>query len=190
MSNSDDDLLSQALLPSTEPPHLGVGAEVLSKSGEKKPLSVAQVRAKRAGKKVRQSRSDLRGVIVKSAPARSWIVYWYSIEKTSVVKYNQLRSVANPSPQAQKYVSELSGLSDEQVDFSTEKDLRHYIDVRQNDLAYEDSGGKIPAKPDSTVVTPLKTPATAKRAAESPQASEDPSSKKSKTDESADTNGE
>ena len=126
---------------------------------------------------------------MKSAPAKSWIVYWYDIEKTSVVKYNQLCVVTNPSPQALRYVSELSGLSDKQVDFGTEKDLRRYIDVRQNNLDYKASGGKIPAKPASTLVTPLK-PTTAKRAAESPQESEDPSSKRSKTDKSDSSNGE
>ena len=154
--SSSEDLLSQPLLLYTQQlPRLGVGATVVAKHGVKKPLSATQLLAKRAGKKVRQSREEIQGVVVKSAPDKSWIVYWYSIQKTSKSKFNQLRAVANPSSSSQEYATELAFLGDAPVDFATDKLLRDYIDQKQNDLDYKASGGKMPA----AKVTPGKTPA-------------------------------
>ena len=130
---------------------LGIGAQVTAPHGVKKPLSVSQLRSKRLGKKVRQSRELLLGVVVASAPQQSWVVFWFEIEKTSR-STGQLTVLSNPTKTTVDQVKAMQ-LEDKAVDFESDIKLREYIDQKQALSDYEASGGKMPAQ---NLVTPTK----------------------------------
>ena len=140
---------------SREQGKLGVGATVTAAHGVKKELTTAQLLSKRLGKKVRQSRESMTGVVVSSAPEKSWVVFWFEIEKTSR-STGRLTVLSNPSKTSLEQVKSLS-LQDKPIDFSSDSKLRDYMDRRQNLSDLAASGGKIPAKP---LVTPTKPSAS------------------------------
>ena len=79
-------------------PLIGVGSKVFAKFGSRIPLTAKQLEDKRKGKRPRQGRESLEGVVVRSAPNSSWIVYFFGIEKTACIKYNKLVvSITTPS---------------------------------------------------------------------------------------------
>ena len=91
---------------------LGVGAEVRMK--EKHVSFVGD--------------TPLLGLVMKSAPNQSWIVYWFDLDKTSCSRSKGLIVVSNPSQDAIVRVGMMSSVLEREVDFSTDILLKQYLE--------------------------------------------------------------
>lgn len=108
---------------------LSVGTRVSAKFGPKKPFTKKQLDDKRKGKRPRQSRDILQGVVVRSAPESSWIVYFYDIGKTARVKYNKLTVCEDTDENALSKVKFSQMISSKTtVDFEDYQKLQNYVD--------------------------------------------------------------
>ena len=119
-----------ATLPGKVPnkPLIGVGTQVYAKFGSKLPFTSKQLEEKRNGKRPRQAREKLEGVVVRSAPASSWIVYFYGIKKTACIKYNKLVVSQDTSLHALAQVRLSDHVDNNDVDFVDYLKLQRYID--------------------------------------------------------------
>ena len=123
------------------------------------------------------------GLVLRSAPGSSWVVYWYDVQKTSCSKFNQLVVESSPSQGCLAEVSVLSKiLGSRSVDFANYTSLRSYLGKVKTSLTglAPTGASKMPAvpssrrKPSKTVgkKTPVVSPPSVRRAkTTSPQAS-------------------
>ena len=117
---------------------LAVGAKVYARFGPRQSLTARQLSDKDNGKRPRRLRSYIKGVIVKSGPNASWIVYFYGIKKTAAIKYNKLTVIEEANPQALTQVELATWMSTETVDFITHEELTKYIDDKSDSILDDD----------------------------------------------------
>ena len=66
------------------------------------------------------------GLVMKSAPNQSWIVYWFDLDKTSCSRSKGLIVVSNPSQDALVREGMMSSVLEREVDFSTDIQFKEY----------------------------------------------------------------